>query len=79
MSKKDIPWDALGIPVIVVGVILVIIILVYFIIPFLKLNKKNTNLQQEMVTLAFSNDIQKSVIYMRTRIIRKIKFGLFPF
>ena len=60
--KEGIPWYAWGIPVIVVGVILVVIILGFFILKFLKLKKKNTNLQQEMDTLAFSNDIQKNVL-----------------
>ena len=60
--KEGIPWYAWGIPVIVVGVILVVIILGFFILKFLKLKKKNTTLQQEMDTLAFSNDIQKNVL-----------------
>ena len=59
-SKKNIPWYAWGIPVIVVGII--IIILGFFIIKFLRLRKSNSNLQQDMVSLAFSNDIQKNVI-----------------
>ena len=60
--KKGTPWYTWGIPVIVVGVILITIIIVFFVIKFLKLKKKNSNLQQEMVSLAFSNDIQKNVL-----------------
>ena len=58
--NKGIPWYAWGIPVIVVGVIL--IILAFFIIKFLRLKKTNTNLKNEMVSLAFSNDVQKNVL-----------------
>jgi hypothetical protein len=54
-------WIAWGIPVIVVGAIL-IIVLVFFIVKFLRLKKNNTNLQDEMVSLAFSNEIQKNVL-----------------
>ena len=59
--EKSKPWLPWGIPVIVVGSIL-IIVLVYFVVKFLRLQKTNTNLQNEMVSLAFSNDVQKNVL-----------------
>jgi hypothetical protein len=59
IKSSWLPW---GIPLIVVGSILVIIIIIYFVIKFLKLKKKNDNLKKEMVSLAFSHDIQKNVL-----------------
>ena len=59
-DESKIGWYVWGIPVIVVGVVL--IILGIFIIKFLRLRKSNTNLQQEMVSIAFSNDVQKNVL-----------------
>ena len=61
IKKRDLKWLAWAIPVIVVGVVL-IIALVFLIIKFLKLKKNNDNLQQDMVYLAFSNDVQKNVL-----------------
>ena len=61
LDSKKVPWYAWGIPVIVV-VIILIIILTFFIIKYLKLKKKNTNLKQEIVSLAFSNEVQKNVL-----------------
>ena len=61
IKKRDLKWLAWAIPVIVVGVVL-IIALVFLIIKFLKLKKNNDNLQQDMVSLAFSNDVQKNVL-----------------
>ncbi len=61
-SKKGTPWYAWGIPVIVVGFILIIIIIIYFVIKFLRLKKTNTNLKNEMLSLSFLNDIQKNVL-----------------
>ena len=58
-KKSWLPW---GIPVIVVGSIFIIIIIIYFVIKFIKLKKKNVNLQNEMVSLAFSHDVQKNVL-----------------
>ena len=64
-KKEDNPskpaWYVWGIPLIVVGSIL-IIVLVYFVVKFLRLQKTNTNLQNKMVSLAFSNDVQKNVL-----------------
>ena len=60
-KPKEDDWYKWGIPVIVVGTIL-IIVLVFFVVKFLKLKNKNKNLQDEMVSLAFSNDIQKNVL-----------------
>ena len=59
-AKKEIPWYYWGIPVIIFGII--IIILGFFIIKFLRLRKSNRNLKKEMVSLAFSNNVQKNVI-----------------
>ena len=61
IKKRDLKWLAWAIPVMVVGVTL-IIVLVFLLIKFLRLRKNNTNLQQEMVSLAFSNDVQKNVL-----------------
>ena len=58
-EKSWLPW---GIPVIVVGSIFIIIIIIYFVIKFIKLKKKNVNLQNEMVSLAFSHDVQKNIL-----------------
>ena len=58
-NKSWLPW---GIPVIVVGSIFIIIIIIYFVIKFIKLKKKNVNLQNEMVSLAFSHDVQKNIL-----------------
>ena len=54
-------WKAWGIPVIVIGSIL-IIVLIFIVVKFVRLQNKNTNLQNEMVSLAFSNDVQKNVL-----------------
>ena len=51
-------WKAWGIPV---GSIL-IIVLIFIVVKFVRLQNKNTNLQNEMVSLAFSNDVQKNVL-----------------
>ena len=61
IKKGRFKWLAWGIPVIVVGAIL-IIFLVFFIVKFLKLKKNNSNLQEEMVSMAFSNEVQLNVL-----------------
>ena len=67
LTKRDLKWLKWAIPVIVVGVVL-IIALVFLIIKFLKLRKNNTNLKQDMVSLAFSNDVQKNVLSKEMKI-----------
>ena len=67
LTKRDLKWLKWAIPVIVVGVCL-IIALVFLIIKFLKLRKNNTNLKQDMVSLAFSNDVQKNVLTREMKI-----------
>ena len=68
-QKSWLPW---GIPVIVVGSIFIIIIIIYFVIKFIKLKKKNVNLQNEMVSLAFSHDVQKNILYSMKTVPRMI-------
>ena len=69
LTKRDLKWLKWAIPVIVVGVCL-IIALVFLIIKFLKLRKNNTNLKDEIVSLAFSNDVQKNVLSKESKISR---------
>ena len=69
IKKSDLKWLTWAIPVIVVGVGL-IIALVFLIIKFLILRKKNTNLKDEIVSLAFSNDVQKNVLSKESKISR---------
>ena len=60
-NGPNLQWYVWGIPVIVVGTILIIILL-FFVIKIFVLKKKNTNLQEEMVSMAFSNDVQRNVL-----------------
>ena len=69
IKKSDLKWLTWAIPVIVVGVGL-IIALVFLINKFLILRKKNTNLKDEIVSLAFSNDVQKNVLSRESKISR---------
>ena len=57
-KKKSILWYIL-IPIIVIIVLLIIIIVV---IKFLRLKRKNNNLEEDLKSFAYSNDIQKNVI-----------------
>ena len=61
IKKRDLKWLIWFIPVVAIGIIL-IIVLVALLTKFLKLKKKNSNLQQDIVSLAFSNDVQKNVL-----------------
>ena len=61
-KQNENSWLKWGIPVIVVGGVIFIIVLVFFVIKFFRLQKTNTNLRQEMVSMAFSNEIQKNVL-----------------
>ena len=61
-KSNENSWLKWGIPVIVVGGVIFIIVLVFFVIKFFRLQKTNTNLRQEMVSMAFSNEIQKNVL-----------------
>ena len=61
IKKRDLKWLIWFIPVVAIGIIL-IIVLVALLTKFLILKKKNSNLQQDIVSLAFSNDVQKNVL-----------------
>ena len=58
-DEEDNLWKWIVIPIVV---LIFIILGVIFIIKLIRLKKKNINLQQEMKTLVFSNDIQKNVL-----------------
>ena len=56
---------------IIIGSILgaiVIALIVFFIVKFVKLRKKNANLKLEMLNMAFSNNVQKNVLYNENKI-----------
>ena len=50
--------------------IVAIILIIFFIKKFIKLKKKNDSLKQEMVNIAFQNDIQKNVLFKERNISR---------
>ena len=50
------------------GIVLILVIL--FIIRFVRLHNKNKDLQNEIKSIAFSNDIQKNVLMKETKISR---------
>ena len=60
-KKSWLPW---GIPLIIIGAG----VLVFFIIKFLRLKKKNDNLKLEMKSLVFSNDIRNNVLIEENKI-----------
>ena len=67
-KKKSILWLILG-PIL--GTIALAIIIVVVIIQFRKLKRKNTNLEEDLKSLAYSNDIQKNVIIKEQKEISK--------
>ena len=60
-KKSWLPW---GIPLIIIAAG----ILVFFIIKFFRLKKKNDNLKLEIKTLVFNNDIRKNVLIEEDKI-----------
>ena len=60
-KKSWLPW---GIPLIIIAAG----ILVFFIIKFFRLKKKNDNLKLEIKTLVFNNDIRKNVLIEENKI-----------
>ena len=57
-EEKNYTWIIVGI---VLGVIVASII-IFFIIKYIRLQKSNKNLKEEMKSMAYSNDVQKNVI-----------------
>ena len=57
-EKKDNLWLILGIILGVIGAL----IIAFFIIKYIRLTKRNVNLQEEMKSMAYSNNIQKNVL-----------------
>ena len=64
-GKKSKLW------IYIVVTIIILIIIIFLIIKFLRLKKKNDNLQKEMKTLAFSNDIQNNVLIKEQKLSKK--------
>ena len=64
-GKKSKLW------IYIVVTIIILIIIIFLIIKFLRLKKKNDNLQKEMKTLAFSNDIQNNVLIKEQQLTKK--------
>ena len=52
-------------------VFIISVVVLFIIIKYLKLKKKNDNLQQEMQVLKFSNDIQNNVLIKEKQISKK--------
>ena len=57
-EEKSYLWIILG-PIL--GAI-VLAIVIFFVIKYIRLQKANVNLQEEMKSMAYSNDVQKNVI-----------------
>ena len=57
-KQKDYTWIIVGI---ILGVIVAIVI-AFFIFKYIRLQKSNINLKEEMKSMAYSNDVQKNVI-----------------
>ena len=57
-EEKTYTWIIVGS---VLG-FLVLIVVIFFIIKYIRLHKKNKNLEEEMKSLAYSNDVQKNVL-----------------
>ena len=68
IKNKDLTYILIG----VIGGILILIVL-FFMIKYIRLRKKNTNLQNEMKSLVFSNDVQNNVINKEKAISKKEK------
>ena len=68
IKNKDLTYILIG----VIGGILILIVL-FFMIKYLRLRKKNTNLRNEMKSLVFSNDVQNNVINKEKAISKKEK------
>ena len=65
-SSIIIFWTILGIVIIII-----LFLAIFFFIKFIRLKKKNSNLRQEMISLAFSNDIQKNVLINEKKFSKK--------
>ena len=65
IEKPDYMWILYAF----IGIVAIILI-IFFIKKFIKLKKKNDSLKQEMVNIAFSNDIQKNVLFKERNITR---------
>ena len=68
IKNKDLTYILIG----VIGGILILIVL-FFMIKYIRLRKKNTNLRNEMKSLVFSNDVQNNVINKEKAISKKEK------
>ena len=58
VEEKNYTWTILGI---VFGVLLALLI-TFFIIKYIRLQRSNLTLREEMKSMAYSNDVQKNVI-----------------
>ena len=65
IEKPDYMWILYAF----IGIVAIILI-IFFIKKFIKLKKKNDSLKQEMVNIAFSNDIQNNVLFNERNISR---------
>ena len=63
-SNKATVWIIVGS---VLGAI-VLALIVFFIVKYVKLRKKNANLKYEMMNMAFSNNVQKNVLFEENKI-----------
>ena len=57
-NKINIIWSI----VVVIILIIVIPLIIFFFIKYRRLNKNNINLEQEMKSLAYSNEVKKNVL-----------------
>ena len=62
-NKKNLWWIIGG----VIGGVIIIGLVVFFILKYKKLQKSNTNLQEDLKSLAYSNDVQKNVLIKERR------------
>ena len=63
-SNKATVWIIVGS---VLGAI-VLALIIFFIVKYVKLRKKNANLKYEMMNMAFSNNVQKNVLFEENKI-----------
>ena len=69
------PFQNWIIPVSIVGGLLIIIIIVLFVIfikKYIRIKKRNENLQLEMKSMAFSNDVQNNILINQSSFTKKV-------
>ena len=67
-NNNNYIWNWVVISIII---IIIIFLVAFFIIKFLRLKKKNDNLQKEIKTLEFSNDMKNTVLIKELKISKK--------